>query len=232
MRGSQREELLEVRDHTTGTRYEIGKPGRRSAGSAGLVSLVITAVIGFALAKSGLDGGVVVIVCILAFVGSWLLFAKLMAPTHQLAPVEEQTLTASQQLLATKRELVELQAGAHAEMQQRVALRSRLTGLRAKMQGVGLEAYRPRIELIERAVRTLDEQIAVDRRLQEEYGKSIAIIEIEHESGVAADAASDDASLAVEGKLAELAMLREQQAELERQLAANAEVEALVRGTA
>lgn len=182
MRGRRREELLAIHDHTTGTRYDVGKPGRKAATNAGCLATVIALVVGFVLFQTGLGFGAVLMRCALALAGAWLPLAKLVAPTHQLAPDEQHNLATSQDLLATKRELASLRAQVHAEMQDRIALRTRLVALRGKMRSVGLDSYQGRIELIGRAVATLDEQVAVDGELQEAYDKSIAIIEIEHES--------------------------------------------------
>jgi hypothetical protein len=73
------------------------------------------------------------------------------------------------------------------------------------MQNVGLDLYRPRIETIDRGIALIDTQMELEKRLRDGYERSIQMIEIEMHD------------------------LEAEQAELGRQLAANAEVEALLK---
>jgi hypothetical protein len=73
-------------------------------------------------------------------------------------------------------------------------------------------------------------QLELDGRLRDGYERSIQMIEIEIEAGATADAVESVTAPHITANLAAMRDLEEQQAELVRQLQANSEVEALLKG--
>jgi hypothetical protein len=149
-------------------------------------------------------------------------------PRANITSAEEAQLTATQHLLSEKLNLEAARAETVRRIEAREEIRDRLLSLRAKMRKVGLELYLPRIAALDAALATIGQQHALEGRLREGYERSIQMIEIELESGAAADAL-DTAAPHIEATLSEMRDLEEQQAELNRQLAANVEVEGLMR---
>src|SRR5581483_11855671 len=142
---------------------------------------------------------------------------------------EKARLSSHQHLLAEKLNLEASRAAVVRELESRGQLRGRLDALRVKMQRVGLDAYAPRIAALERALATIDQQMELQRRLRDGYERSIDMLEIELEAGAAADAFDASAAPHIATILSEMRELEDQQADLARQLSANAEVEHLLR---
>lgn len=111
----------------------------------------------------------------------------------------------------------------------RRALSQQLGSLRARMVTLNLEAYADRIGAIDRALATLGAQTDVDMRLTTEYDRTIQMLDIEYETSVAADALPEDSASVMDARLLELRGVEELRAETTRRLAANAEVERLLR---
>ncbi len=78
----------------------------------------------------------------------------------------------------------------------------------------------------------LDAQLELETRLRDRYARSIQMLEIELEAGAAAAALDAAEPPHIAATLSEMRELEDQQAELARQIAANAEVEALLHGPA
>ena len=135
----------------------------------------------------------------------------------------------TQRLSAAKGGLMQARNGHAAALKTKLSLRRRLMGLRAKMIDLALSAYATRITSIDSGVAMLDRQIEMDQLLCEGYDRSIKMIEVELESGAAADQMHEDVSAALAADMSELRTLEASQAELERQLEANVEVELLLR---
>jgi hypothetical protein len=72
--------------------------------------------------------------------------------------------------------------------------------------------------------------VAIETRLRDAYERSIAMLEIELEAGAAENVMETLEAPHIAAGFAELRDLEEQQRELARQIAANAEVEGLLRG--
>lgn len=134
-----------------------------------------------------------------------------------------------EQLVAAKTRFTLSRAVVGKGLKDKQDLRRRLMSLRTKMEDVALPQYRPRIASIDMALVTIDKQIAMGTRLRDGYDKSITMIEIELESGVAADQMHEDISAAIFEAMRELKALEASQAELALQLEANVEVEQLLR---
>ena len=108
------------------------------------------------------------------------------------------------------------------EIEGRRALRQRLESLRDRMVALRLDGYADRIVAIERALATLMEQLELDVRLADEYERAIQIMDIEHESSLAAEAIPSDSASIVAARLLELRDIEELRADTTRRLAANA----------
>lgn len=228
MRGDERAHLVQVRNYTSGDIYQIAHPRGRSAMRAALVAFVAMTVTIAAALSWEWPGLAILVAMTLVFGGTFVGVMRLLEPTHELPADALASRVAAQSLLAQKHDLELRRARVAADREDKARLRDRLRALREKMREVALPAYEARIASLDRAVATLDEQIALDDRLHDGYDRSVKILEIELESGAAADAMSGDVAAAMQDRLAELRALEEQHAELGRQLEANAEVERLL----
>lgn len=229
MRDWRRDELLQVRNYTTGEIFEIARPGATARNRAGCAAIGVGLLTFIALIQVAPSSPVLVITPLAVTWGAYALLARLFAPTHRWAATREPASGAAPTLLEQIHALAEQRATVEADREEKLALRERLVALQRKMREVDLPAYAPRIAALERAVAAVDEQIALDERLRDGYDRSIKILEIEHESGATAERLSADVSATMQAKLDELRMLEEQHAELGRLLEANAELERFLR---
>lgn len=150
-------------------------------------------------------------------------------PSSKRRPDGRLTFRTPDQLVQARERLVQARA-VHADtLRERQGVRRRLNDLLARMRQAGLTAYSTRIATIERGLVTLDRQIAVISKLRDGYDRSLRMVEIELDAGHAAELLDQDISAAIGDALYELRLLEESQADLGRQLAANDEVEGLLR---
>jgi hypothetical protein len=229
MRGAVRDDLLFVVDRTTSERFVLAKAGQRSrkiAIASGTMVAAGIAVAGIAAAIPLLAVGGFAVV---AGVGAFALLRRVTTPGQAISAIERETLTARQALLGQKRTLLRSRDSVIVDIDARRAMRQRLELLRLRMVAVRLDAYADRIRSIDAALATLDEQLALDARLADEYDRAIQILEIEFESSLAADALPMDSGRIMDARLEELRGVEELRAETTRRLAANAEVERLLR---
>ena len=183
-----------------------------------------------------LDGGVEAALASasLGGIACGLLLKRRMTPTvpvRYFSPDSRAAFATARRLRMAKGGLMSSRNSHAAALKNKESLRRRLVGLRSKMADLALAAYGPRIASIDSGVGMLDRQIEMDRLLCEKYDRSIKMIEVELESGAAADEMNEDVSAALTADMSELKALEESQAELERQLEANVEVEQLLRST-
>jgi hypothetical protein len=101
--------------------------------------------------------------------------------------------------------------------------------IRTRMATLNSDVYADRIRAIDLALTTLDAQLDVDGRLATEYDRTVQMLDIEYESNIAADALPEDSASIMDARLVELHGVEELRAETTRRLAANAEVERLLR---
>ena len=228
MRGDDREELLFVVNRTAGERFVLANPGQRSRKVAIAGGIVLSAVVTLAGVASAIPlvaaGGLAIAVG----VGATALLRRWLTPINSLSPAERDILSARQALLGQKRELARSREIVAAEIEGRRALRLRLESLRDRMVALRMGAYDERIAAIKRALITLEEQLALDLRLADEYDRAITIIEIEYDSSIASEILPEESASLVEARLQELQSIEELRAETTRRLAANAEVERLL----
>jgi hypothetical protein len=230
MNGATRDNLLSIHNGTLGERVVIALPGEKAtkkawlfAGGIGATTLVaVAALTGVGLI--GLGAGAV------AFVGTGIALGHTFMPRVNVPPEEEARLTATQHMIAQKLELEEARARVVQGMESRAELRERLLSLRTKMQRLGLDVYAQRIAAMTAGIAAIDQQLALEARLRDMYERSIAMLEIELEAGAAVNAMDGLEAPHLAATFAELRDLEEQQRELGRQIAANAEVEGLLRG--
>jgi hypothetical protein len=229
MRRERREELVTVVNYTTGAQVTIARPGSKSAGWSMMGGLFVAVVGAIVIAPIGLPMWVMLGAGGAAGIGAFMGLRSWLRPVHEIAADERHELEVEQSLLEHKSQLDTARERVRGDRGGRAALRARLVALQEKMRAVNLPAYVPRIEAIGSALRTLDEQIALDDRLLAEYDRTIKIVEIEHETASAGMAMSDDVSAVLLAQREELRTIEETQAELARQLSANVEVEQLLR---
>ena len=115
------------------------------------------------------------------------------------------------------------------DVESRRVLEERLCSLRARMIAVHLDAYAERNAGIDRALGVLDEQLQMDAKLTAECDRTMQVLEIEYDASIAADSIQVDGTDVIEARLAALREVEELRNDTTRRLAANAEVEALLR---
>lgn len=229
MRAEAREELLFIVNRTTGERFVLGKPGQRSKSRAVLYGALSAAIAGTSAALLSAPFAIAVGLALVAGVAATKGIGYALRPRHRLATDEQLALTARQSLLVQKKSLLASRSVVLDEVENRRTLGEKLRSLRSRMVAVKLDAYASRIAQIDRALQVLQEQLAMDDRLLGEYDRTMQILDIEYESSLTADALPADSAAIMESRVAELHMAEELRAEVTRTLAANDEVEQLLR---
>lgn len=233
MRGNQLEELLYIQNFTNDRLVQFAWPGNRanrSATRAGMSLFVVLFLVALVIGQNepvllvALTGAAVAL-SVLA--RAWL--RQRMLPTHALAPDVEENGKATQRLLEQKHACLNGLTLVQHSLSQNEARRKRLLSLGNKMLDVGLDVYKPRFAAIDRALATLEKQRAVDVALREGYERVLKMLDIELEAGAATDQFDSDVTATLLAKLDELKELEARQADLIRELSANAEVEQLLR---
>lgn len=222
------EELLSVVNHTSVVTYELAEVGERSRNVA-LVLTVGVSALAFAAFVS-LGPLVAVLGTGAAGVASHVGFRRLFAPTTKLPPDENRKLEQVRTLLERKQEMEGQLVRVEQERRNRTVLKTRLEQLRAKMESVDPQLYQLRIERVTSAVAMLDQQIRLDDQLVDGYQRTVAMLEIEVESNTHVDELSEDIAEILRDRADQLAAIRERNEDLQLQLAANQEVERLLRG--
>lgn len=207
-------------------------PHERATNMALAAGGITTAVIAFYVGVT--DGGVqnAVVFASLGGLLTGLLIKSHLTPAPRArarAPRGRGAFASTEKLKAARLKLITSRASHARVVKEKHELRRRLVNLSAKMEQVALPLYAPRIASIAAALATLDKQIAIAARLRDGYEKSITMIEIELESGAAADRMHEDITPMLMSAVRELKALEASQAELARQLSANVEVELLLR---
>jgi hypothetical protein len=230
LRDGRIEEYVRLIDYTTATSYRLATPGD-SARSTAMGVAAVAAVALFAFAWCGADAsfGTSAVAGLGALAALYFGLGAVMAPRAKLDAGEHAKLGQAQDLLARKRELVAKAARHRTERAEKTKTMERLRALRAKMASVGEELYGSRMAQVDRALAVLDKQRALEDRLVAEYERTIKIIEIEYETGQAANALPSDLLETTLGKLDELESVEHENRELQLQLEANEEVARVLR---
>lgn len=229
MRREAREELLFIVDRTSSERFILAKPGQRARARALLFGSLIGVVSGAGAVALSLPLLLAAGVSLLAGGAATRVLKYALTPRHALEGDERSALTARQELLRQKGSLLLLRDGVFADIESRRTLEQRLRRLRARMVAVKLDAYAERIDGIDGALRALEEQLRMDAQLTAEYDRTMQVLEIEYDTSLAADSIQVDGADVMEARLAALREVEELRNETTRRLAANAEVEALLR---
>ena len=229
MRLDVREELLFIVDRTSGERFVLAKPGQRSRARALLYGALIGVVSGTGAVALSVPFAFAAGTALLAGAATTWVLRHVLTPRHALGSDERSALTGRQELLRQKDALLRLRGAVIVDVESRRALERQLRSLRARMVAVKLDAYAERIEGIDRALRMLDEQLRMDAQLTEEYDRTMQVLEIEYDTSLAADSIQTDGGDVLEARLAALREVEDLRNETTRRLAANAEVETLLR---
>jgi hypothetical protein len=229
MKGDRRQDLIFVTDHTTGERFKLGNVGDTARRDVALISLALGLGAAIVSHLAGASPEFMLVAALVVVVGSALLLWRHFAPVEELPDDEQAVLASRQELLEQKRQMLLQRDRIEDDLRETSATIARLRELQDKMRSVGLEAYKPRIETMDRAIATLNDQVALDERLLAAYARNISILEIEYETGTATTALASDLGSEMSLKLDELRALEAQHADLSRQLAANEEVDRLLR---
>lgn len=224
-----RGEAVAIQNLSTGQHFALADPGGRAVGHAALGGVSVTLAVIFLLALFGLPWPVIIALAAAAGVGTFRWIERRDAPRARLSASDRGALHHKRGLLERKEELQRKIRMLHHEREQKTALGGRLRRLAGKMEEVGTDLYGARLANVEAGLRTVERQVAVDDRLLAGYTRTIKIIEIELESSASADLLAGGLTGALGAGEAELEALAAEHAELVRQLAANDEVERLLR---
>jgi hypothetical protein len=229
-KGGKLEDLVSIGDTTTGSSYAISSPGANASGVAAVLAFIVF-LGAFVVVWGPIDLsffpslGLAFLVSIAAYIG----FVRAFEPRRKLAPAEQGALAERHQTLEQKQALSEKRGKAAADLSTKEQTTSKLRQLLAKVQGVGGELYQTRIERITRAIALLERQAEIDRSLVLGYDRLVTMIEIEIESSSVASSLPVSVAEDLSQKLAELRAVEAQHGEIEVQLAANEEVERLLK---
>lgn len=229
LKGGMPDELVTIINKTTCDTYPIAKPGSKAHGMAIGVGWVVF--FGLLIVVWFVAGSFVVAIIVAAVGGgtSYALYARSSTARQELTGARAEQIKQQQGLLAQKQQLLLAMAPSVRDFERHGALAQSLLDLREKMLSVGGEMYRSRIEGLEAALTVLEEQVGLDRQLMEGYAQAIKIVEIEIESGNAAEALPRTVANALAAKAEELDAIRKRNEELETDLLANEEVEQALR---
>jgi|GEM_PF-6068057 len=228
MKGSVREDLLSLVNETTGERFSLGSISGKARRWASLGSGVVATSVAVVAIAAGASEAVVIGVPLFALVSSWLGLTRYLSPVQTLSPGVRAGLGVQQGLLGRKQVMQSHKRRIDADGHAKLALIARLTELQRKMRSVALPSYEPRIDAIGSALAALDAQLALDRQLSACYERSIMMVDIEYESGVARGALDTDAGEEMTEKFDELRALEERHAHMTRELEANGEIARLL----
>jgi hypothetical protein len=228
MRGAKREELLAVHNLTSGESYALSAPGQKSESASDAWGAFAGLAVG-SLSLVAVPLVPALLIGLFTAIGTGVMLRRRLAPVHVLDADALERLERKHSWLSEKLRLEEARARVECDIEDRERVRRRLVDLRRKMLEVGLDAYKPRLASIDVALATLDKQMVLDKSLHDGYDRSIKMIEIEQEASSADEIIPDDLTPIVFEKLDELKALEEKQAELARELEANAEIEQLLR---
>ncbi len=225
LRDGRAEDLVGLKDESTGERLSVEEPGRRGRVRAvWAASIVLVA----GLVLGGFSPSPLALTWLLAIavaLGTYAAASRRFAPRQVLAPAERARLARLQSLLSTKMSLKAAGIDAAADRERRMRLSDRVDGLVERMRALDAALYANRIQQLGRARALLGEQALKDNQLIDGYKKAVAMVEIELEAGAIADSIPDEATARIDAHVAELKALRESIEERERQLAAIEEVE-------
>ena len=229
MIGSVREDLVHVVNDTTGERFPLGSVGGKARRKASVGSAIVAASVAVVAIIGGASGAIIIGAPLFALVPSWLGLSRLFTPVQAISPGAQAELAAQQALLDRKQVMLSHKMRIDADGHDKLTLIARLTELQRKMRAVALASYEPRIEAVGTALAALDAQLALDRQLSACYERSIMMVDIEYETGVASGALDRDASAEVAEKLEELRELEERHAHMTRELEAHGEIARLLK---
>lgn len=183
LRDGRVEELVRLKDESTGEALSVEHPGHRSrirAVWAASVVLVAGLVVG---GFSPLPVALAWLTVTAVAAGTYVAAARRFAPTQALVPAERARLASLQSLLSKKRSMREARIEAEGGFVRRVQLADRVGGLIERMKGLDERLYASRIEQLGRARALLGEQASRDSQLVDGYKKAVEMIEIELEAG-------------------------------------------------
>lgn len=223
------DEKVAVVNLTTGEDFTLQRPGSFAVFNAWAGGCLTALVLGVGLWAVGLGMPVSLLIAAAAalIVARWL---------DRAAPQPDLLSAAERRAIGERDGLRQEQDRTRARLREirqarerRIALCSRLLALHARMTEVDARLYAPRLATVSEGVRTVERQVSLDDRLIAGYEKRLEILAIEIDVNLASEAMSDDVDRVLIAQQLELDEIAEAYRDLEFQLAANAEVERLLR---
>jgi hypothetical protein len=230
MRGHMRENLVALVNQTTGHVTVVGTPGGDTGATAAGIGCITFIALVLGLNGTGIPSPAPVIIAIAVSALVFLKLVEALKPRHHLAPTQQAALSRSTKLLEQKAALRRRTNAVHRDRQDKAEMRGKLLALKDKMEEIGGGLYQSRIDRISQALPLIDEQIELDDRLLAACDKALKMVEIELESDSAAEAIPDDVAQALEEREHEIALIESRTNDVELMLAANEEVERVLRG--
>jgi phage FluMu protein Com len=227
LRGSEPAQLAVVVNHTARQTHVLRRPGGEWTAYA---THIVLAVVLAGITLTALTGSAVALV--FSIFAAIILSGIARAQTSQrrrLHPTEIGELQRTETLLEQKQKLAARHRELSAEHTRKEALARRLRALREKMEAVGEEHYATRMRIVDTGLRVLEQQLETGRRLLAQYDRTERLLEIEIESGTLLAGVADTDAGEIQHAMDELAALRAAHEALQRRLAADEEVERLLR---
>jgi hypothetical protein len=229
MKGESFDRIVSIVNNTTMTSFEVARAGRSERHAAIVISMVIAGV-AFIVAAAPLAAtfGASLAAALFAGAPSYFVLDSLISPRVKKNHPEALRAARNAEFYTQKETLLALREEHIGSSRSHSELRTRLLSLASKMRSVGDDLYASRIEQVQAGIDLLDRLIALDAATLEQYSKSITMIEIEQESLAVSEDMTDETVGMLASRLATLEEVQGQNAELQRQLEANEEVQRLL----
>lgn len=214
MRGKVSQDLVWIKNLTTGKSHLLLKPGAK-ARSLGFNTAFLT------LAASGILAGILCIPVNQFFwsaaipgsisVGVYVAKRSSLKVSDR---AELKQLSSEQQLVAQRHELEQKIAGFTEELKKSQSIIQRLIRLQSKMMGVGEDLYASQLVTVNKGINVIQEQLSLLQDLIKGYSQLIRIIEIDFETSQLVEQLPGDISDKILRRLEELKAIQIKKEEL------------------
>jgi hypothetical protein len=229
MKGDTMDRIVSVVNDSTLTSFTVARPGSNARAVAIMLS-VATAGGVFAVSAAQLAAtlSASLFLAVIAGVPSFFIFDRLVSSRVPKGDPRAIRALRNAEFFSKKEALLALQTEHRRSSNRNAELRTRLVSLTGKMRSVGDELYATRMKQAQEAIDLLDRLIELDAATLDQYAKSITMIEIEQESLSVSEAMTDETAGVIAERMATLDEVQRQNAELQRLLEANEEVQRLL----
>jgi hypothetical protein len=220
LRGTAPGNLAVVVNHTAQQTHVLARPGDLWMPHG---AIAYAGILAAGLAVTYASGSAFPFLLALVAVMVFAIVAEHGPQQRRLDPADVDALQGVEKLLDQKQKL-----GAR-QHERKDTLAERLRALRQKMEAVGEEHYGTRMRIVDAGLRVLDQQLETEQKLLAQYERTHRLLEIEIESRTLLAGVADTDAGAVQDAMDELDALSAAHEALQHRLAANEEVERLLR---